>query len=101
MSDESTRDAPSVASEPPPRRARCLSDGQLQALQSQPPGQIPSDVAAHLASCERCQRLALFGPPETGRRARKPPSLRRAFLLVGIVLAALVVFLLSLRMLTG
>jgi hypothetical protein len=104
MSDEPTRDGPAAASgsEPLSRAARCLSASQVLALQSMAPGQIPGDVAAHLASCERCQRQALFGPQQTAeRRVRNPPSLRRAFLLVGIILAALTVFLFSLRTLLG
>ncbi len=79
---------------------RCLPRGEIDALRSLPPDAIPAEAAAHLAGCDRCQRLMLFGTlvPTTGRR-KAPPSLRRAFLLVGVVLAALVLFLVSLRIL--
>jgi hypothetical protein len=104
MSDEPEHPGPEPASgsEPLSRAARCLPDDQLLALQSVAPGRIPDEVAAHLASCERCQRRALFGASEAATlRARNPPSLQRAFLLIGVILAALVLFLVSLKMLVG
>lgn len=104
VSDEETRDRSVVAtdSEPSPAPGRCLTSGQLLALQAMAPGEMPVEVAAHLAGCERCQRQVLFGAPRiAARRAKEAPSLGRAFLRVALVLAALIMFLVSMRMLIG
>ncbi len=103
MDDRATRAdglATATDGEPAPPAALCLTSGQLQALQALSPGQMPAEVAAHLASCERCQRAALFGAAEaTTRRPQPAPSLGRALLRVVMVLVALAMFLASVRIL--
>ena len=93
MSDEATKDGP-AATPGPPAGARCLSANELAALSSPGPEPLPVEVAAHLASCERCQRLALFGERQA-RRVKQAPSLRDAFVRVGLVLAAVAMVLAS------
>ncbi len=91
MDDEATRD-----------RSHCLTTDQLLALRATAPGAMPAEVAAHLASCERCQRQALFGAEgAVGRRPKEAPSLGKAFLRVAMVLVALIMFLASIRILLG
>jgi hypothetical protein len=89
-----------AASETPARRDRCLSAAEIVSLASLPPGEIPAELALHLAGCERCQRSALFGSSPRPS-PREPPSLKRAFLWIGIILAAFGVFLASLLWLAG
>ena len=90
--------------EPAPPSGACLTDAQLAELQGAAPGRAPEALARHLASCERCQARALFGAERpAGRRKATPelPSLRRALLLTGLVLAAMAAFFWSLAKLTG
>jgi len=102
MSDETPRESPAPARGGEPAGTRCLSAEQLLALSAVAAGPLPDDVAAHLASCERCQRRALFGAPDAAAgRARERPSLGRAFLRVGIVLVALAMVLVSFLILLG
>ena len=84
--------------------AGCLTDAQLAQLASAVPGRAPESLAGHLASCERCQARALFGVERIVGRpktAREPPSLGRALLLAGVVLAAMGAFFWTLLKLTG
>ena len=73
----------------------CLTDAQLaQCSRRSPAG--PRSLARPCASCERCQARALFGARRTVGGPRKappqPPSLGRALLLAGVVLAAIGAF---------
>ena len=89
---------------PSPPPAGCLTDAQLSELHEAAPGQAPEALARHLASCERCQALALFGAERpAGPRKPRPalPSLGRAVLLAALVLAAMAAFFWSLAKLTG
>ncbi len=83
----------------------CLTDAQLAELQAAAPGRAPEALARHLASCDRCQARALFGSERAASGPRKPPpeppSLGRALLLAGLVLAAMGVFLWTLLRLAG
>jgi hypothetical protein len=91
-------------SEPAPPTGACLTDAQISELQGAAPGQAPEALARHLAACERCQARALFGAERpAGRKKPMPemPSLKRALLLAGLVLAAVVFFFWSLAKLTG
>jgi hypothetical protein len=85
--------------------AGCLTDAQLAQLQSAVPGRAPEALARHLASCERCQARALFGANRIVGGPKKappePPSLGRALLLAGVVLAAMGAFFWTLLKLTG
>jgi hypothetical protein len=83
----------------------CLTDAQLAELQAAAPGRAPEALARHLASCDRCQARALFGAERVAGGPRKavpePPSLRRALLLAGLVLAAMGAFFWTLLKLAG
>ncbi len=82
----------------------CLSEDQIRSLQDAPPGQLPPELAAHLASCERCQSRALFGAARrTGlaRAAPPTPSLGRALVLLAIVGLAMAAFFWTLSRMTG
>ena len=87
---------------PPPG---CLTDAQLTELQAAAPGRAPEALARHLASCDRCQARALFGAERVVGGPRKappqPPSVGRALLLAGVVLAAMGAFLWTLLKLAG
>jgi hypothetical protein len=89
---------------PSPPPAGCLTDAQLSELQAAAPGQAPEALARHLASCERCQALALFGAERpAGPRKPRPelPSRGRVLFLAALVLAAMAAFFWSLAKLTG
>ena len=92
-----------AAATPPP--GGCLTDAQLAQLQSAVPGRAPEALARHLASCDRCQARALFGAERFVRGPKKAPpelpSLGRALLLAGVVLAAMGAFVWTLLKLAG
>lgn len=80
----------------------CLSPAGIAAVGAAVPGQIPAEVASHLASCPRCQeRLLTGGVPRPARKAASPPSLKRVFLLLGLIVLSILAFLWTLRQLTG
>ncbi len=81
----------------------CLSPAGVAAVGASAPGRIPPEVAAHLASCARCQERVLTGgvPRATRRATAAPPSLKRAFLLVGLIVLSILAFFWTLRRLTG
>ena len=83
----------------------CLTDAQLAELQAAAPGRAPEALARHLASCDRCQARALFGAERAVGGPRKappePPSVGRALLLAGLVLAAMGAFFWTLLKLAG
>ena len=81
----------------------CLSPAGIAAVGSAAPGRSPAEVAAHLASCARCQeRVLTGGVPRPPRKATgAPPSLKRAFLLVGLILLSILAILWTLRRLAG
>jgi len=85
--------------------AECLSDSQLAQLRAAAPGRAPEALAHHLASCDRCQARALFGAERVVGGPRKappqPPSVGRALLIAGVVLAAMGAFFWTLLKLTG
>jgi hypothetical protein len=71
-----------------------LGPAGVAAVGAAAPGRVPADVAAHLASCPRCQeRVLTGGVPRAARKATAPPSLKRAFFLVGLILLSLLAFL--------
>ncbi len=77
----------------------CLTPEELLRLRATPVEQVEPEIAAHLASCESCQRLLLFGAQREARPPKQPPSLRDAFIRVGIVLVAVGMVLASIFML--
>jgi hypothetical protein len=90
----------------PEAASRCLTAAEIAAVRAATPGKAPAGLAAHLASCERCQRRALFGfergdAPRKRRDVPALPSARRAVVMALAVLAALAAALYSLRLLAG
>ena len=81
--------------------------GSFRALQSAPPGQAPTEIAAHLASCGACQQKLLVASAPGPRRVskRKPmalaPSPGRTALLLVLTVVFVMLALWSLRWLTG
>jgi hypothetical protein len=80
-----------------------LSAEGIAAVSDATPGRTPPEVAAHLASCSRCQERVLSGGMPRGPRkpAAEPPSLKRALLFVALIVASILVFFWTLRRLTG
>lgn len=83
--------------------AGCLTDAGLRAVAEAPPGGAPSDLAAHLAACARCQRrlLGVDHRPSATSPARRPPSAVRLTLMLVGVLLALAAVLWTTRLLLG
>ncbi|HUG55014.1 MAG TPA: hypothetical protein VMR21_15490 [Vicinamibacteria bacterium] len=73
----------------------CLTAAALALIAAAPPGRAPSELAAHLAGCARCQRRMLGAGAEEGRaRRRRPPPVWRTAVVAAagflLVLMALV-----------
>ena len=74
----------------------CLTPAAFAAIAAAPPGAAPAELAAHLASCPRCQRRLLakaMGVTAPRRPRRERPPLWRTvvavfaiLILVGIVM---------------
>ena len=85
----------------------CLTEAGFAALDAAPPGQGPTEAAAHLTSCARCQRrfLARGGIDKGGIRATPTkavaPPLWRTGVMVLAVLLLVVVAMIGFRMLTA
>lgn len=77
----------------------CLTPEGIAALAGAPVGQTPPDLAAHLASCVRCQeRLLASGEGRADRRERKePPPRWRVWVVVGTVVLLLLSILVTTR----
>jgi anti-sigma-K factor RskA len=75
----------------------CLTAGAFARIAAAPPGAAPSELAAHLASCGRCQRRLLAtamrasGAP-TPRRER-PPMWRTIVAVIACLLAVMAVMI--------
>lgn len=85
-------------------RSGCLSEAGLAAVTAAVPGQIPSDVAAHLAACARCQERVLSGgAPRPSRKGvlAAPPSLGRIVVLMALAVLSIIIFFWTLRRLVG
>jgi hypothetical protein len=85
----------------------CLTAAGFVALDAAPPGRGPSDAAAHLAACSRCQRrfLARGGKEIAGISAMPgkavAPPLWRTVAVVFAVLALVATALVGVRWLAG
>lgn len=71
-----------------------------------PPAGAPEALAQHVAGCLRCQERLLFGaqrPGHTGPRKQAAvwPQWRRLLVLLLCLIAMVVAFVVSLRMLAG
>jgi hypothetical protein len=80
----------------------CLTPDGLAAVAAASVGDVPKELASHLATCSRCQERLLSGGIERLPVPRRsPPSLGRMFLSVGAIVVAMVLFLVSMRWLFG
>ena len=73
-----------------------LTPAGLQAFRGATPGGAPAELAAHVASCARCQDRALMADEGTagpGQRKQPPPLWRVFALFFGGLLLAFVLFL--------
>jgi hypothetical protein len=83
-------------------RNGCLTAAGLAALRGAAPGRAPKEVAAHVATCARCQQRLLSGlsGPATATPVRRgSPGVRLVWMLVLVVfgMLALVTGLLAMR----
>jgi len=68
----------------------CLTPAGFAALSRAPVGRAPANLAAHLASCARCQERMLAGGTSTVRPSpASPPRKPRLWLGVALAFAAL------------
>jgi hypothetical protein len=74
-----------------------LTPAGLAAVASAPAGQVPEALAAHLASCPRCQDRMLAHLRTPGeRRAQAPPPLWRTLVVVAaLIVLALIALILA------
>jgi len=75
----------------------CLSEAGFAAVSAAAVGQVPAELAAHLASCGRCQQRLLGGGAVRPAPKRKAPSLGRMLALLAAALLAIIGFLATLR----
>ena len=74
----------------------CLSPDGFAQISAAPPGEVPGELAAHLAGCLRCQRRLLTAAlPPSGPRREKPPLWRTGVVVVVIVLLAVLAMMLT------
>jgi hypothetical protein len=62
----------------------CLTEAGLRALATAAPGAAPTELATHVAACQRCQDRMLAAARESGARATRPTASR---LWLGILVA--------------
>ena len=76
----------------------CLTPDGFARIEASPPGRAPAELAAHLASCARCQRrlLAASSPAHSPVR-RERPTIWRTALVVAACLVLVVIALVLLR----
>lgn len=86
---------------PPPARTGCLTETEVAQVRASDPGEVPGELARHLARCDRCQERALFGPGRKRSRREMPkmPSPGRTLFFLVLMLAAIVAFLYTLQVL--
>ena len=74
----------------------CLSPEGFTQISAAPPGQVPAELAAHLAGCMRCQRRLLAAAlPPSGPRRERPPLWRTGVVVLVIVLLAVLAMMLT------
>jgi hypothetical protein len=75
----------------------CLTAEAFARIAAAPPGRAPAELAAHLASCVRCQRrlLAAAASPSgvPAPRRERPPVWRTAVAVLACVLLVIVALL--------
>jgi len=74
----------------------CLTAEGIARAAGAPPGRVPPELAAHLASCARCQRrLLAFGAPHApAARRAPPPPWRMAVVVAGCILLVVIALIL-------
>ena len=74
----------------------CLSPQGFAQISAAPPGQVPPELAAHLAGCMRCQRrlLAAALPSSGSTRRERPPLWRTGVAVVVCVLLVMMAMML-------
>jgi hypothetical protein len=88
----------------PPVRTECLTEAEVSRVRGAAPGEVPENLAHHLAGCERCQERLLFGATRPRRKRRERlamPTSGRAFLLLAVMVAVIVAFFITLQALLG
>ncbi len=76
----------------------CLTEAGFAAVSAAAVGQVPGELAAHLASCGRCQQRLLGGGKERPRTVkRRAASLGRMLALLAAAVLAILGFLATLR----
>jgi len=72
----------------------CLTPAGLAAFRDAQPGRAPAELAAHVASCARCQDRVLTADPGLADRTarRQAPPVWRVFALfaLGLILAVVI-----------
>ncbi len=89
---------------PPPARSDCLTEDEVAQVRAAAPGVVPEQLARHLSACVRCQERALFGSEPRRRRGKDSspmPTPMRAFILLAIMIAVMVVFFYTLNQFVG
>jgi len=75
----------------------CLTADGLRAVREAPPGQVPPDVAQHLAACARCQsRVLAEGLPARTRSTPRPSPAqlgRNIAIVLGVILLSMLALL--------
>ena len=82
----------------------CLTPAGLVAFREAPPGRAPAELAAHVASCARCQDRVLAADPGLADRTarRHAPPLWRVFTLFGLgLILAVLIFAWASRLIGG
>ena len=81
----------------------CLTTEAFASIAAAPPGRAPAELAAHLASCVRCQRRLLASSSPAGESSvrRERPPLWRTAIVVAACLVLVVIALILLRNLGG
>jgi hypothetical protein len=74
----------------------CLSPRGFARISAAPPGQVPAELAVHLAGCMRCQRrlLAAAMPSSGSTRRERPPLWRTGVAVVVCVLLVMMAMML-------
>jgi hypothetical protein len=74
----------------------CLSPQGFAQISAAPPGQVPAELAAHLAGCMRCQRrlLAMAMPSSGPTRRERPPLWRTGVVVVVCLLLVMMAMML-------
>ena len=82
----------------------CLTAGAFARIAAAPPGAAPSELAAHLASCGRCQRRLLataMGPLASPAPRRERPPLWRTVVAVIACLLLVMIAMIMMQYLTA